>query len=78
MHSLAARLKLDKKTGKLYIDDFKPPVVDVEESSARILPMLTKLLSKEVGCPQPRRNNERTMPTSISQKIIKTHTEQVN
>ena len=69
MHSLAARLKLDKKTNKLYIKNFKPPVVDVEESTERILPMLTKLLSQEVACPQPRRNNERH-GSSVSQQII--------
>lgn len=49
MHSLAARLKMNKSTGKLYIKNFKPVVVDVEESPERILPMLTKLLSEEVA-----------------------------
>lgn len=76
MLSLAARLKLDKRTGRLYLQGFKPPVVDVEETSERILPMLTKLLTKEVvACAQPRRNNERGPPTSFSQQIIKTHAE---
>jgi len=43
MFALARRLRMNTRTGKLFIKDFKPPVVDLEENKHLILPMLSKL-----------------------------------
>lgn len=47
MLGLAKRLKQDTKTGKIFIKDFKPPVVDLEENKKKILPMVSKLQQAE-------------------------------
>lgn len=44
LDGLAKRLKVDRKTGKLFIKDFKPPVIDLDENKELILPMVSKLM----------------------------------
>ena len=44
MAGLAQRLKVERKTGRLYIKDFMPPVLDLKEQKELVLPMVSKLV----------------------------------